>query len=73
MQTRKRMRAFDPYGALVNEWFYDFTPEHGAFNTWDQFEIGECITVPGTWRFDIYLDEKKVLEMAIDVDPKSDT
>ncbi len=69
----KAMKAFDPYGALVNEWFYDFTPEYGVWNTWDSFELGECITLPGTWRFEIYLDGEIVLKTKIPVDPKSDT
>lgn len=60
-------KMFDGSGEKINESAMDFRPNTDGWNTWTWYKIKSNVDVPGTWRFEIYLDETKVIESQLTV------
>lgn len=60
-------KMFDGSGEKINESAMDFRPNTDGGNTWTWYIIKSNVDVPGTWRFEIYLDETKVIESHLTV------
>lgn len=62
-----QIRIFDGSGALADSYNFSFFTEGGRYYTWNWTRLSETVDVPGRWKFEIYLNDKKMGEEYVSV------
>jgi hypothetical protein len=62
-------RAYDGSGKNVETSGTTFTPSAKQYPTWTWLDLDKSAHVPGKWKFEVYLDDGKVLEEYLEVQP----
>ena len=60
-----RCKIYDGGETLVNESAMEFTPNTSGWNTWTWYKILSNADQPGKWKFEIFLEERKVIEKSV--------
>jgi seryl-tRNA synthetase len=61
------IKIFDGSGKMASDSPVKFTAQTTISNTWYEYAINKYIDQPGKWKFEIYLDGKKMAEEFINV------
>lgn len=65
---RMRARIFDGSGELTYLASWDISPTYEIWATWFRYTVRNS-DKPGTWKFEIYVDDRKLLEESLKVLP----
>ncbi|UCF15388.1 MAG: hypothetical protein JSW59_18440, partial [Phycisphaerales bacterium] len=60
---------YDGAGKIVAQPKMMFTANPSMCNTWSWHDFDQSKDDPGTWRFEVYLDDQKVIEKTLEVRP----
>lgn len=62
-----RLRIFDGTNSLAWEYTLEFSTNEERYNTWFWYHPKDTMDTPGQWRFEIFLDGKKMFEKSLSV------